>query len=79
MEKVTKDELYLLKLLELASEGKENVDCYQVGKLIGQKEHTTRVIVRDLAQANFIRKGEGDEIYLTTHGHNVATQIKNER
>ncbi|MGC1878040.1 MAG: hypothetical protein WA347_02210 [Rhabdochlamydiaceae bacterium] len=71
----TKDELFLLKLHELASERgsiSEEIDRYTIGRAIGQNDRGTYVISRDLAAANFIKKGEGTHVYLTDHGLNLV-------
>lgn len=67
----TKDELFLLKLFELASQQgspQEALDRLLIGRAIGQNDKGALVIARDLAQANFIKKGEGETVYLTDHG-----------
>jgi hypothetical protein len=67
----TKDELFLVKLHELASklgDVQEEIDRFVVGRAIGQNDKGANVIARDLAQANFVKKGEGDAVYLTDHG-----------
>jgi hypothetical protein len=67
----TKDELFLLKLYELALKkggAQEEVDRFVVGRAIGQNDKGANVIARDLAQANFIKKGQGEAVYLTDHG-----------
>ena len=78
----TKDELFLLKLYEMASmlgSPEEEVDRFAIGRAIGQNDKGVTVIVRQLAQANFIKKGEGDSIYLTPHGIQLVMQIAKER
>lgn len=67
----TKDELFLLKLYELATQRgnpQTAIDRFTIGRAIGQNDKGANVIARDLAQANFIKKGEGDAVYLTDHG-----------
>lgn len=68
----TKDELFLLKLYELASlkgdPTEEEIDRFTIGRAIGQNDRGANVIARDLAQANFVKKGEGDAVYLTKQG-----------
>jgi hypothetical protein len=67
----TKDELFLLKLHELASklgDSQEGIDRFAIGRAIGQNDRGADVIARDLAQANFIKKAEGSSVYLTSHG-----------
>jgi Mn-dependent DtxR family transcriptional regulator len=67
----TKDELYLLKLYEIASgrgDSQEAVDRLEVGRAMGLNDKGANVIARNLAQTNFIKKAEGDSVYLTDHG-----------
>lgn len=67
----TKDELFLIKLYHLAVESGDmsaEYDRFEIGRLIGQNDRGAHIIARDLAQANFIRKGEGTAVYLTDHG-----------
>ncbi len=74
----TKDELFLLKLHELASSRGDythEIDCYVVGRAIGQNDRGTAVIARDLAQANFVKKGEGAAVYLTAHGMSLVENL----
>ena len=75
----TKDELFLLKLYEMASalgDPKAEVDCLAVAKAIGQNDRGGIVIARDLAQANFIKKGEEGAVYLTDHGLRLVEKIR---
>lgn len=77
--KKTKDEIFLLKLFEVALEQGnpwEQVDKYTVGRAIGQNDRGIDIIVRDLAQANFIKKGEANCIYLTQNGLNLIELLK---
>jgi hypothetical protein len=67
----TKDELFLVKLYELAStqgDPQGQIDRYVIGRAIGQNDRGANTIARDLAAANFIKKGDGDAVYLTEHG-----------
>jgi len=67
----TKDELLLLKLYELAFQQGDpcsEVDRYVLGRAIGQNDRGVDTIVKHLAQANFVKKGEGSAIYLTKNG-----------
>lgn len=67
----TKDERFLLKLYDLASakgDPTEEVDRYEVGQSMGQKQRGVDTLVRTLAQSNFIKKGAGSNIYLTGGG-----------
>lgn len=78
----TKDELFLLKLYEMASalgSPEEEVDRFAIGRAIGQNDKGVNAIVRHLAQANFVKKGDGDALYLTPHGLKLVLQIAKER
>lgn len=68
---MTKDERFLIKLYEMAtSQGdvEGQIDRYLIGKAIGQNDKGIDTIVRTLAQTNFIKKGEGNAVYLTSNG-----------
>lgn len=68
---ITKDELYLVKLSQLAQKLGDpyaEVDRYAVGQAMGQNNKSVDNIVRMLAQTNFIKKGEDNAIYLTPQG-----------
>lgn len=78
----TKDELFLLKLYELAvAKGgpEEEVDRYVIGKAIGQNDHGIDTIIKHLAQANFIKKCSDNSIYLTPHGLKLVEHLQSER
>lgn len=78
----TKDELLLLKLYELAGNAGDplsEIDRYAIGKEIGQNTHAIDTIIRHLAQANFVKKGDGNAIYLTTNGVALVQQLLTER
>ena len=68
---LTRDEAFLVKLRELAEvkgDKFQEIGRYVVGQAIGQNNRSVDNIVRMLAQTNFIKKGEGDTIYLTNNG-----------
>ncbi len=74
----TKDELFLLKLHELATEQgdvQHEIDRFTVGRAIGQNDKGANVIARDLAQANFVKKGKGESVYLTDHGLRLVQSL----
>lgn len=77
MARATKEEQFLMKLLEMSSE-ESDVDCYSVGKALGLKEHAVDMTVKQLAQANFIKKRDETLIFMTQHGVRIAEQIKQE-
>lgn len=73
----TKDEIFLLKLYELANRAgslSTAIDCYEIGRAIGQNDRGAAVIARTLAQTNFIKKGEGDYVVLTSQGIRFAQE-----
>jgi hypothetical protein len=78
----TKDELFLIKLYELAlkkGSPEEEVDRYVIGKAIGMQDHGIDTIIKHLAQANFIKKCSDNCIYLTPHGINLVEHLREER
>lgn len=78
----TKDELLLLKLYQLAGETGDpfqEIDRYVLGRAIGQNDRGVNTIIRHLAQANFVKKGDGDTIFLTPHGLSLVKQLSSER
>ncbi len=78
----TKDELFLLKLHEIASKKgdmKTPIDRFSIGRAIGQNDRGANVIARDLAQANFVKKGGEDAVGLTDHGLNLVRRLLEEQ
>lgn len=76
---MTKDELFLLKLHLMAqASGEEDtpIDRYQIGRAVGLNDKGIDNVVRLLAQANFVKKGEGDAIYLTPQGLRLIESLK---
>ena len=76
---MTKDEMFLLKLYELAVEqggAEEAIDRYSIGQAIGQNDKGIDTIIRHLAQANFIKKSGGNHIYLTPHGLKLVESLR---
>lgn len=75
---LTRDEVYLIKLAELglASGDKfKEFDRYVVGQAIGQNNRSVDNMVRMLAQTNFIKKGEDNNIYLTKNGESLVLDL----
>jgi hypothetical protein len=68
----TKDELFLLKLHQLACAAggpTAEVNRYVVGAAVGLSEKAVNAIVVLLAQANFVKKGKEEaSLYLTANG-----------
>jgi Mn-dependent DtxR family transcriptional regulator len=78
----TKDELFLLKLHEMALKRGDiwaEVDRIAVGQAIGQNDRAIENIVRHLAQANFIKKGEEKGVYLTDNGLRLVLELLEDR
>ncbi len=78
---LTKDEQYLLKHLQMALQlGDEfaEVDRYAVGRSIGQNDKGIDSMIRHLQQANFLKKGEGNALFLTPNGLRLIEELKNE-
>lgn len=77
----TKDEFFLIKLYQLArAEGNEEeaIDCFAIGREIGQNDKGIKVIANQLAQANFVKKGEDNTVYLTSHGLGLVQELLSE-
>lgn len=77
----TKDELFLLKLHELACRRGDHsmpLDLFAIGRAIGQNDKGAQTIARDLAQANFVKRGEGDTVYLTGNGLRLVESLLKE-
>jgi hypothetical protein len=78
----TKDELLLIKLYHLAEKAGDffqEIDRYVLGRAIGQNDRGVNTIIRHLAQANFVKKGDGDTIYLTKNGIALVEQLLSEK
>lgn len=78
----TKDELFLLKLHEIAHQNgdPQHAVCrFAIGRLIGQNDRGANIIARDLCAANFVKKGGETEVYLTDHGLSLVTCLLEER
>ena len=77
----TKDESFLIKLHEMATaKGSFDVeiDRYAIGKAIGQNDKGIDTIINLLAQANFVKKGEGKNLSLTSHGCKLVEALLEE-
>jgi len=74
----TKDELFLIKLHELAQAkgGFAMEICrYAVGRAIGQNDKGIDTIVNLLAQANFVKKCGGSVVHLTPNGLRLVEEL----
>ena len=56
----------------------QEMDCYQIGQLIGQNDRSVDNIVRMLAQTNFLKKGSGNFVYATLNGEALINDLLNE-
>ncbi len=76
--KQTQDEQFMIQLYKMAM-GKGNpfseVDLLAVATTLRMRETATRTIVRDLAQANFIRKFGDDTLCLTQRGADLVLDL----
>jgi len=78
----TKDELFLMKLHELAlmqGDFEQEIDRFAVGRAIGQNDRGVNAIVVLLAKANFVKMGEANSVYLTSLGLNLVQTLLIER
>jgi hypothetical protein len=78
----TKDELFLVKLHELAllrGDFEQEIDKYAIGRAIGQNDRGINAIVVLLAKANFVKKGEENAVYLTELGRELVQTLILER
>lgn len=74
----TKDELFLVKLYQIASSSGEYakaIDRYEIGRAIGQNDKGIDTIVNLLAQANFVKKSDGSFVSLTKNGLELVSQL----
>lgn len=77
----TKDERFIIRVYEVAlNTGDINtpVDRYHVGKTINQSERMVDTICALLIRANFIKRADGSNIYLTPQGEQLALRLLSE-
>lgn len=77
----TKDEKLMISLYETALESGDihaPFSRYDIGKKIGMHPKGTDTICVLLLQANFVKKGEGDKIYLTKNGEDLVHRLLRE-
>ena len=68
---MTPDERFLLQLYQTAQRKGDllqEIDSRPIAKAVGLKETALKNIVKHLAQANFIKKGDDFMLCLTRHG-----------
>jgi hypothetical protein len=74
----TKDENYVICLYEQAEKSGDldtPFDRYEIGKIANLHERGVDAICKLLIQANFVKKAEEHEVYLTQNGVNLAKQL----
>jgi Mn-dependent DtxR family transcriptional regulator len=73
----TLDEKLLLKIYEMGLDMDEpiDIDIMEVGREIGQNDRSIKTTVRDLAQANFIKKIDGNKVRITPNGVELAVKL----
>lgn len=74
----TKDEKFLIALYEAALETDQidhPFDRYEIAKMINLHPKGADTICTLLLQANFIKKGEGKDVYLTTNGESLVKSL----
>jgi hypothetical protein len=77
----TKDEQFMLALYAHAERLGDiftPVDKYLVGQSCGLKERGVNATCVLLLQANFVKKGDDNTIYLTKRGEELALRLKEE-
>lgn len=78
----TSDERFVLALYE-AAKVSENMDDphdrYAIGKRVGLGPKSVDAICKLLVQANFIKKAEADDIFITKHGESLALRLLDEK
>jgi len=77
----TKDEKFLVALYNAAKETQEldtPFDKYAIGQKIGLHPKGVNTICVLLLQANFIKKSDGDTVYITPHGEKLVLTILEE-
>lgn len=73
---MTKDERFLIEIYKrLKATKKETLNPYLLGKELGHKEHLIGNILRNLMQANLVKRFSPEEIGLTPRGSEVAESL----
>jgi predicted transcriptional regulator len=78
----TKDENFILQLyLEAEKCGNfdQSFDRYEVGERSHLNPKAVDTICKLLVQANFIKKADESQIYLTPHGQGLVRRLRAER
>lgn len=75
----TPDERFLICLFETADalgDSFQPVNKYDVGQKVGLHPRGVNAICQLLLRSNFIKKEEGDNIYLTPHGRSLVERLQ---
>lgn len=73
---LTKDVKFLVALFELTGESEgATFDRYEIGEKVGLTQKAVKAVTTLLLQANFIKKSEGDKVYLTQNGRTLVTEL----
>jgi hypothetical protein len=78
MAKKTDDEKFLIKVYETVKVGGDcyaEVDPYEVGRGIGQRERRVRAMVALLLRSNFLKKASDDRVALTQKGVGLVEDL----
>ena len=72
----TKEEKFLIKLCQIDQDSNlSHFNALEVGSSIGQAPKLVKHTVRMLAQCNFIKKINEDEISITENGIKLASEL----
>lgn len=76
----TKDTKFMLALYDIANERGDiymPVNRYEVGEKISLQDRGVNAICKLLVQANFIKKEDEEQVYLTEHGLSLVKRLRN--
>ena len=74
----TKEEKLLLKIFEVAKMQANfdlPINVYEIGRSLGQREKSLKTTIQILAQANFIKKIDDENVIITENGKNLAQSL----
>jgi Mn-dependent DtxR family transcriptional regulator len=73
--KKTAEEKFLQRAYEVSLSAKEELfemDAFEIGKMLGQREHKVKIIIQHLARTYFIEKKRENFFTLTQKGINLC-------
>lgn len=76
----TKDTKFMLALYDIAKERGDiymPINRYEVGEKISLQDRGVNAICKLLVQANFIKKEDEEQVYLTEHGLSLVKRLRN--